>query len=176
MDPVHDASGRVVHAEDHDLPGVARVRLGFAADGRLLRLELVPEGPPPGGRRPAAAPDREAVAAWLAAYGDPAAPPFPGRWELPGRTPFARRVHAAVAALAPGETATYAEVAARAGSPRAARAVGNLMAANPLPLVVPCHRVVAAAGLGGFGGGTRMKRALLAREGVAVQASATPTS
>jgi methylated-DNA-[protein]-cysteine S-methyltransferase len=65
-----------------------------------------------------------------------------------------------------GHTITYGELAARAGHPEAARAVGIAMATNPMPLVVPCHRVVAGGGqLGGFGGGLEMKRWLLTHEG-----------
>jgi len=65
-----------------------------------------------------------------------------------------------------GETVTYGELAERAGRPGAARAVGSAMATNPVPIVVPCHRVLGAAGsLGGYGGGLAMKRALLALEG-----------
>jgi methylated-DNA-[protein]-cysteine S-methyltransferase len=66
-----------------------------------------------------------------------------------------------------GETATYGEVAELVGRPGAARAVGTAMARCPVPLFVPCHRVVAANGLGGYGGGAAgvaLKRALLARE------------
>jgi methylated-DNA-[protein]-cysteine S-methyltransferase len=66
-----------------------------------------------------------------------------------------------------GETATYGEVAELAGRPGAARAVGTAMSRNPVPLFVPCHRVVAANGIGGYGGGVEgvaLKRALLARE------------
>ena len=69
-----------------------------------------------------------------------------------------------------GETVSYGELAEMAGRPRAARAVGTAMAANPLPFVIPCHRVVAAGGrIGGYGGGRNavaLKRSLLAREGV----------
>lgn len=69
-----------------------------------------------------------------------------------------------------GETVTYGELATMAGAPGAARAVGTAMATNPVPLVVPCHRVVAAGGrIGGYGGGLHgvaTKRALLAREGL----------
>lgn len=66
-----------------------------------------------------------------------------------------------------GETVTYGELAQMAGRPGAARAVGAAMAGNPVPIVVPCHRVVASGGsLGGYGGGLPMKRALLALEGV----------
>jgi methylated-DNA-[protein]-cysteine S-methyltransferase len=69
-----------------------------------------------------------------------------------------------------GETVTYGELADLAGRPRAARAAGSAMRDNPLPFVIPCHRVVAAGGrIGGYGGGRNaiaLKRALLAREGV----------
>src|SRR5680860_1183059 len=65
-----------------------------------------------------------------------------------------------------GETVTYGELAEMAGRPGAARAIGTAMANNPVPIVVPCHRVVAAGSLGGYGGGLPMKRALLALEGV----------
>jgi methylated-DNA-[protein]-cysteine S-methyltransferase len=69
-----------------------------------------------------------------------------------------------------GEVVSYGELAAMAGRPRAARAVGSAMRANLLPFVIPCHRVVAAGNkIGGYGGGrnaVELKRALLAREGV----------
>lgn len=65
-----------------------------------------------------------------------------------------------------GATATYGQLAARAGQEEAAQAVGAAMGANPLPIVVPCHRVVASNGLGGFGGGLERKRWLLTHEGV----------
>ena len=69
-----------------------------------------------------------------------------------------------------GETVSYGELAEMAGRPRAARAVGTAMRSNPLPFVIPCHRVVAAGGrIGGYGGGRNavaLKRELLAREGV----------
>ncbi len=63
-----------------------------------------------------------------------------------------------------GKTISYAELARRAGSAGACRAVGNIMAKNQLPLVIPCHRVVAKSGLGGFGGGLDLKRRLLRHE------------
>jgi methylated-DNA-[protein]-cysteine S-methyltransferase len=65
-----------------------------------------------------------------------------------------------------GQTSSYGAVATAAGHPRAARAVGSACANNPLPVVVPCHRVMAADGLGGFGGGRDVKEWLLALEGV----------
>jgi methylated-DNA-[protein]-cysteine S-methyltransferase len=65
-----------------------------------------------------------------------------------------------------GDVRTYGQIAARAGSPRAARAAGNALGSNPIPIVVPCHRVLHAdGGLGGYSGGLDRKRYLLALEG-----------
>ena len=81
---------------------------------------------------------------------------------------FESRVLATVRRIPPGRVATYGDVAEWAGTPRAARAVGNIMATCDAP-GTPCHRVVGAGGrLGGFGGNPAMKRALLAAEGVMV--------
>ncbi len=88
----------------------------------------------------------------------------------PAGTAFRQRVWAALRAIPPGEVRTYGELAAALDT--SARAVGGACRANPLPLVVPCHRVVAAGGLGGFAGADAegpelaLKRRLLAREGV----------
>ena len=82
-------------------------------------------------------------------------------------TDFRRRVWASLLTIPYGEVRTYAEVAASLGDARAARAVGNANHANPWPVVVPCHRVVARTGLGGYGGGFDVKRFLLRLEGVA---------
>jgi len=69
--------------------------------------------------------------------------------------------------VAPGTTISYGALAAAVGHPGAARAVGSVMATNPIPIILPCHRVLASDGtLGGFGGGLPMKRKLLALEGV----------
>jgi O-6-methylguanine DNA methyltransferase len=81
-------------------------------------------------------------------------------------TPFQHEVWSALCDIPFGEVRTYAEVAGAVGRPRAARAVGNANHANPWPIIVPCHRVVAATGLGGYGGGERVKRYLLGLEGV----------
>jgi methylated-DNA-[protein]-cysteine S-methyltransferase len=78
---------------------------------------------------------------------------------------FALRVLRALRRIGYGETTSYGALAARAGSPGAARAVGAVMRKNPLPLIVPCHRVLAAGGaLGGFTGGLEIKRRLLKLE------------
>ena len=80
---------------------------------------------------------------------------------------FDRRVYAVTLAIAPGETRTYGEIAHAIGEPGAARAVGRALGANPIPIIVPCHRVLAAGGgIGGFSapGGIGTKRRLLAIE------------
>jgi O-6-methylguanine DNA methyltransferase len=88
------------------------------------------------------------------------------RPDSPG--PFLFRVLSVVRRIPPGRVATYGDVAALAGRPRAARAVGNIMRGCSRR-DVPCHRVIAAGGrLGGYGGNEIMKRALLAAEGVVV--------
>ncbi len=79
---------------------------------------------------------------------------------------FPRRVLGATRRIPYGRVRTYADVAARAGSPRAWRAAGNALASNPIPIVVPCHRVVASGGgLGGYTGGLHRKEFLLGLEG-----------
>jgi methylated-DNA-[protein]-cysteine S-methyltransferase len=81
---------------------------------------------------------------------------------------FPRRVLMADHAIPRGRVVTYGGLAARLGVPGGGRAVGNVMARNPFPLIIPCHRVVGSdGGLHGFGGGLAMKRELLAMEGVA---------
>lgn len=85
-------------------------------------------------------------------------------WTLTSR--FGREVLRACSAIAFGETSTYATLAAEAGSPSASRATGNALGANPVPIVVPCHRVLrTGGGLGGYTGGLHRKQALLALEG-----------
>ena len=91
--------------------------------------------------------------------------------DLDGVDGFRRTVLETLARdVAWGEIVTYGELAGMAGRPRAARAVGSAMRDNPLPFVIPCHRVVAAGGrIGGYGGGRNavaLKRKLLEREGV----------
>ncbi|HUC12861.1 MAG TPA: methylated-DNA--[protein]-cysteine S-methyltransferase [Acidimicrobiales bacterium] len=90
------------------------------------------------------------------------------RLDMEGLPPFHRKVYEVARTIPGGSVLTYGEVARRAGAPRAARAVGQALGCNPFPLVVPCHRVVAAGGrLGGFSayGGTSTKERLLAIEG-----------
>ena len=102
-----------------------------------------------------------------AAPGDPATVPEAVDW---GAIPegFRKRVMQACAAIPAGEVRSYGELAEAAGFPRAARAVGTVMATNPLPVFVPCHRVVRGDGrLGEYGaGGPARKAAMLGAEGV----------
>jgi O-6-methylguanine DNA methyltransferase len=87
-----------------------------------------------------------------------------------GHTDFRQQVWRAMLQLGPGETKTYGQIAAELGRPLAARATGGACGANPIPVLVPCHRVLASNGrLGGFSGGLDWKRRLLAREGVSAR-------
>ncbi|MFY9588194.1 MAG: methylated-DNA--[protein]-cysteine S-methyltransferase [Actinomycetota bacterium] len=89
---------------------------------------------------------------------------IPLDWQL--SSGFMQKVLRATAKIPYGGVATYREVATRAGNPRAMRAAGNALGANPIPIVVPCHRVVRTGGsVGNYGGGPDMKRALLQLEG-----------
>ena len=81
-------------------------------------------------------------------------------------SPFAKDVLGATARVPFGRLATYGEIAGKIGRPRAARAVGAALGANPIPIVVPCHRVIGAGGnLTGYGGGLPRKELLLSLEG-----------
>lgn len=89
---------------------------------------------------------------------------FRVKTDLSEMTPFRRKALEACAAIPHGKTATYGELAERIGSPRAARAIGGAMSSNPLPIVIPCHRVVGCNGhMGGFSAeqGVPLKRQLL---------------
>lgn len=91
--------------------------------------------------------------------------------DLSGVSDFRRDVYAVARTVGPGDTVTYGEIASRIGSPHAAREVGQALGANPVPLIVPCHRVLAAGGkLGGFSarGGVTTKSRLLAIEGASL--------
>jgi methylated-DNA-[protein]-cysteine S-methyltransferase len=93
------------------------------------------------------------------------------RFELPldwrlSHSGFYRRVLRATSRVPFGEVITYSEAAKRAGSPRAVRAAGSALGSNPIPIVVPCHRVVRTGGaIGNYGGGPEVKRFLLQLEG-----------
>jgi methylated-DNA-[protein]-cysteine S-methyltransferase len=121
-----------------------------ATQGVLVSLAITPELVP--AAEPAPNPALDQVAGWLQAY-------FAGRNEpveplslSVAGTVFQRRVWQALEAIPYGQTRTYGEIASELGS--SARAVGGACRANPMPILVPCHRVVAADGLGGYAGRT----------------------
>ena len=95
------------------------------------------------------------------------------RWSVPvdlsSGTSFQEKVWRTLTQIPRGQTRSYAWVAQKVGKPNAARAVGTACGANPVPVIIPCHRVIASGGsLGGFGGGLPMKRRLLRLEGANV--------
>jgi len=93
-----------------------------------------------------------------------------------GGTPFQREVWSALRKIPAGRTLSYGALAAKIGRPRAVRAVGLANGANPIGVVVPCHRVIGANGtLTGYGGGLERKRWLLAHEGVPIDGEARGT-
>ncbi|MEE9274972.1 MAG: methylated-DNA--[protein]-cysteine S-methyltransferase [bacterium] len=145
--------------------GVCAIVLRGGAAGLARRLAGFGRLP---GRRPdpRAGGRLEAALAWLdALLNRGEAPPPAFALDLPGGTPFQREVWRAIGAIPPGEVRTYGDLAREIGRPRAARAVGAASGANPLPLAVPCHRLLGAAGgLHGYAGGLEMKRWLLRRE------------
>ncbi|MBW3593407.1 MAG: methylated-DNA--[protein]-cysteine S-methyltransferase [Actinobacteria bacterium] len=105
----------------------------------------------------------------LEEYFDGARTAFALRVDLALAGAFQRAVLQELARVPYGETTTYGSLAAKVGNPRAARAVGGAMNRNPIPIVLPCHRVVGSSGaLVGYGGGLERKRALLELEGAAL--------
>jgi methylated-DNA-[protein]-cysteine S-methyltransferase len=87
--------------------------------------------------------------------------------DLSAGTPFQQAVWRALAEIPPGQTKSYGEIAQTIGRPKAFRAVGQACGANPIPVLIPCHRALAANGkIGGFSGGLDWKRRLLEEEGV----------
>ena len=146
------------------------VRIGFPEEPLERVLESVADalGPRIVESREETADAREALQAAL--EGDPSAPALAVDFTLVSGV-FQRQVLEELRRIPFGGVVTYGALAARAGRPRAARAAGSACARNPVPLLVPCHRVVpGSGGVGSYGGGAERKRALLAREGVLVEA------
>lgn len=105
---------------------------------------------------------RSAVACVLAGRDIEEMPPL----DISAGTEFQQQVWEAMRTIPRGKTRSYGELASQVGRPRGAQAVGQACGANPIPLLIPCHRVLAAHGkLGGFSGGLDWKRRLLEREG-----------
>jgi methylated-DNA-[protein]-cysteine S-methyltransferase len=110
--------------------------------------------------------DRSELAEEIAAHLKGGASCPKAELDMSACTEFQRQIYALVQAIPRGRTMTYGEVAACAGKPGAARAVGRAMATNPFAILVPCHRVVAKKGLGGYLWGIEMKEKLLRLERV----------
>ena len=91
---------------------------------------------------------------------------FHASLDLSSGTPFQTSVWRELLKIPYGRVKTYGEIAKRIGNPSAARAVGNAVGANPIPIIVPCHRVVATNGLGGYSSGIEIKKKLLQIERV----------
>jgi methylated-DNA-[protein]-cysteine S-methyltransferase len=136
--------------------------------GRLLQHDLPRVREESGRGSNGAAPEAERFVQSVAAYFEGAAAGFDDvALDLDWCTPFQRAVADALRAIRRGEVVTYGELAALAGYPNAHRAVGTFCAHNRFGLVLPCHRVVAAGGIGSYGSsGVSYKRRLLELEGV----------
>jgi O-6-methylguanine DNA methyltransferase len=156
--PIETADGRfVAHYSEKGLAG-----LEFPRDAKERRAELEPCEVPEH-IRPWHDAAKQALLQALAGQEPKALP----RLDMSGGTEFQQRVWNALRQIGPGKTRSYAEIAEAIGNPKAVRAVGGACGANPIPVLVPCHRVLAAhRKLGGFSGGLHWKRALLEREAV----------
>lgn len=143
----------------HTPVGVLRLT---AAGGKLTGIALTGAA---GENEPDAATDR--AAAQLLEYFDGKRKEF-SLETAPQGTPFQRAVWEKLAEVPFGKVVTYGDLARAIGRPSACRAVANAVGKNPLLIVLPCHRVVAANGLGGFTGGISVKRALLRQERVKI--------
>jgi methylated-DNA-[protein]-cysteine S-methyltransferase len=142
--------------------GLAAMTLPQPTEAEALCQVPAPnsEGAPPPGLDPAALVDK------LRRYFEGQAVTFDEPLDFMVGTPFYQRVWAITRSIPRGQTRAYGEIARELGFPKAARAVGQAMARNPWPVVVPCHRVVGSSGsLTGFGGGLAMKRRMLEMEG-----------
>jgi methylated-DNA-[protein]-cysteine S-methyltransferase len=138
------------------------IELGVSA-GRLARVELCVSNGRPAVSTASALPYLQALDRYFAGE---ASALIPDALDLSGCTQFQRRVLRELSAVGFGELVTYGELAERVGLAQGARAVGGAVGSNPLPIFIPCHRVVAAGGgLGGFSGDLLWKERLLAHEG-----------
>ena len=136
--------------------------LEFPSGTRRRTSALGPARPPAKTRRWHAVAS-QALKRALAGQAPGSLPPL----DLSSGTEFQQHVWRVLRRITPGRTRSYAEVARAIGRAKAVRAVGGACGANPLPVLLPCHRVLAANhGLGGYSGGLKWKRLLLAREGI----------
>jgi len=134
------------------------------SDEKLVRIDFRRGIMPPPGPSPSSLMRNTALE--LHAYFDGRLREFSIPLKAEG-TDFQMSVWEALQEIPYGETLSYKEVAEQIGKPKAARAIGGAVGKNPIPIIIPCHRVLAAGGkLGGFAGGTDIKKWLLAIEGI----------
>lgn len=173
--PIGPMTGKVCEAGWLELrfPPANRLRVPAAPGGEIVRVAIECEttGEPamPSPRMQSHLQEMQEFLAAVFAGRRPGAKPAIA---VAGRTPFERAVYREMLALDFGATTTYGELARRSGRPGAARAIGGVMKRNPLPLLLPCHRVLAAGGgaasrIGGFTPGVELKHWLLKLEGSA---------
>src|SRR6516165_7633693 len=159
---IHDREGHVRALDFHDFESRMRrlLRLHYGAEGNDIAIE----------DRAAPAPIRRAISDYF--LGDLCA--INSIPVTTGGTSFQREVWAALRTIQAGTTLSYGALARQLGRPKSVRAVGLANAANPVAIVVPCHRVIGTDGsLTGYGGGISRKRWLLTHEGVALEKFAT---
>ncbi len=149
------------HVVSLDSP-IGALALG-ARDDALVRVWLPNEAPDATPTRASASPVLSEASRQITEYFNGERTQFDLVTAVEG-TEFQRLVWDQLCLIDYGETITYGELAKRVSRPRAFRAVGQANGANPLPIVVPCHRVLASTGLGGYAGGLATKRFLLALE------------
>jgi methylated-DNA-[protein]-cysteine S-methyltransferase len=149
----------------HAVPGLGLLAIATSARG-LRGISFTERGDPGIAGRMAPAVLAKEVASQLTAYAKGTLRTFDLPLDLTDCTPFTQVVLTGCARIPWGSTTTYAGLAATIGRPGAFRAVGSALGRNPVPIVVPCHRVVAACGIGGFTGGLAIKRMLGDIEGI----------
>lgn len=140
-------------------------RISLTASAKGLRALALPPQATPTEEEPQPPRQFTGLIERLKAYFDGSKVAFPDKLDLSAATPFQIKVWATTRLIPYGETRSYRWVAEHMGQPAAVRAVGQALARNPLPVIVPCHRVIASDGkLGGFSYGLEMKQKLLRLE------------
>jgi methylated-DNA-[protein]-cysteine S-methyltransferase len=173
VDDIETPIGNILVAAQHET--IVAIEMGAARDRTAMKSRDVPGMERRfrerlarrfGGARTALAPRSSSVRRAIERYFEGDVDALDALDVDPGGADFDARVWALLRTIPAGHTMTYGEVAARAGSPGAARAAGRAVGSNPIPIVIPCHRVVGKNGsLTGFGGGLSRKLWLLEHEG-----------
>lgn len=139
-----------------EIEGVCTVSIAICS-GKVLEVKLGKKLPKANWQTK---PFNKQINKWVSNYISGKETDFPYKFALNG-TDFQKAVWRAMASIPFGQTRTYKWIAKKIGRPNAARAVGTACGANPLPLLIPCHRVVAATNIGGFSGPLAIKKGLL---------------